>query len=143
MLLTDGTVPGGTDILGTIGQLVRLVAAFVIVLFLAYYITRFLGASGRLSRARGANIKVLEATSVGQAGSVQLVRVGQKVLLLGVTKEHISVLTEMTEDELDVSIYTPSPAPALPFDKVLGRLYKPRALKAEGEEAKDDEDVKG
>jgi len=121
-----------------LGQLIRIILAFAVVLLLAYYATRFLGASGRLSRARKPNLRVLEAITISQQNSVQLVRAGSKHLLLGVSKERVTLLAELDETELDVSQYAQTAAPVPPFEKVLGKLMKPRAAGADVEEAKDD-----
>ena len=138
LVLLNADAGSTPDLLGGIGQAVRLILAFVIVIFLAYYVTRFLGASGRLGKAKRNNLRVLEALGIGQQSNVQLVRAGKRYFLLGVSKERVTLLAELGEDDLDASLYEQvSAAPALPFDKVLGRLTKPRAPE-EGEEAKDD-----
>jgi len=140
LVFLEAAAGGTSDLLGGIGQAVRLILAFVIVIFLAYYVTRFLGASGRLGRVKGSNLRVLEGTGVGQQSNVQLVRAGKRYFLLGVSKERVTLLAELGEDDIDASLYAqPQASSALPFDKVLGRLYKPRTPK-EGEEANNDED---
>ena len=139
LVFLELTTSGADDLLGGIGQAVRLILAFVIVIFLAYYVTRFLGASGRLGRVKGSNLRILEGLSVGQQNNVQLVRAGKRYFLLGVSKERVTLLTELGEDDIDATVYEQAQAsPALPFDKVLGRLYKPRTPKEE-EEANDDD----
>ncbi len=101
-----------------IGQLFSTALAFVFVLILAYYSTKWIASSTRVVRQAKGNIKVLESVSLGFQSSVQLVKAADKYILLGVTKEKITFLTEVSPDDL----VTGEPVQSNPFEKYLNRL---------------------
>jgi len=131
-----GSLFGSTG--NAIGEIIRFVLVFVAVLFLAYYVTRVIGTSKRGGFKRGTNIRMLEGAKAGPQGAVQIVRVGTKYFLLGITKENITFLTEISESDIDISLYEQATAPVVPFSKVLNRFYKPRAKQEDAEEDADD-----
>lgn len=68
-------------------------------MFLAFYVTRFL--SVKIRGYSGGNIKVIEGIGVGNNGSVVLIKAGSKFVLLGVTKERVSYLTELESSDIE------------------------------------------
>ena len=83
-------------------SLVRMLSALIIVIFAIYvglYVLR------RLMNRRFAGVgapnalEVIQSAPVGPKKSVTLVRIGDRSVLLGITDEHISPLTELTEEE--------------------------------------------
>ncbi|WP_295659433.1 flagellar biosynthetic protein FliO [uncultured Nocardioides sp.] len=65
----------------------------------------------RLASGAGAPIRVLHRQSLSRNGSVALVAVGDRVLVLGTTDQQVSLLTELDPDEVDIpeptSIFRP------------------------------------
>ena len=96
----DGWVPTNTG--NAIGQFFFVIIAFVIVIILAYYSTRWI-ASAKMSR-KGGNLNLIESMSMGQQGSLQIVKVGSRYLLIGVTKDNISLVSEINEGDIDKEI---------------------------------------
>jgi len=88
------------------------------IMALAYYVTRALAVKVR--GFAGGNLKIIEAVAVGQGCSVFLLKAGKKVLLIGVTKEKITYLTEMEEADIE---FRESTTPAR-FDAYLGGFLK-------------------
>ena len=91
---------------------------FIALMALAYYATRYF-----TSKMRGTpygNLKVVEGLGVGQHGNVLLVKAGKKYILIGVTKEKITFLTELGEEDL---ILNESAAPAK-FESYLKNFMK-------------------
>ncbi len=83
------------------GSIVKMVSALVIVVFSIYFcvmlLKKFLG---RKYGGRGGEnlLEVLETTYVGPKKMVSLVRVADKSVLIGVTDQSISMLTELDAD---------------------------------------------
>ena len=87
---------------GSVASLVGMLLTTVAVLALAYWVTRWVaqrGTSG-LPGPAGQDLKVLWQVSLGKAERLVLVRLDQRCLLLGVTSGGISLLAELTEEEL-------------------------------------------
>lgn len=90
---------------GIIGQLLNLFILFGIVLFLgvlAIYFTRWI-ATLRNVRNTTKNINILEVISVGYQNTIQLVKVGNKFILIGVSKNKIVFLTEIKECDINLN----------------------------------------
>lgn len=81
--------------LGMLGQLFFLILIFVFILFLTYYSTKWVSTL-RFKTRNSKNIKIIESTSVGVQNTIQLIQVGEQFFLIGVTKENITFLSELT-----------------------------------------------
>lgn len=113
--------------------LIRMLSALIIVLFAIYagvYLLRRL-TGRRAGGFSGANaLHVIQSASVGPKKSVALVRVADRSVLVGVTENQISILTELTEEETE-KILAAEPRHAREsfrqvFDRTVGRLRAPR-----------------
>ena len=103
---------------GMIGQLFLVVLAFALVLLLAYYATKFLARSGI---KKGKIMETLESMFINQTSSVRLVRVGGKFFLIGVTKDKITFLTEIEEEQIDTN-YAAQGFQAQPLSSLFNKL---------------------
>jgi len=83
---------------GMLGQFLMLALVFVGVVVLAYFCTKWLGTAKQTRR--GANLSVLESMGMGQQSAIQIIRVGSKFFLVGITKEHVTLLSELDEESL-------------------------------------------
>lgn len=79
-----------------------LIFVFLIILALAYFTTKLV-ASSSLKKMKNKNMKVFEALTIAPQKSLQLVKIGKKVILLGITKENITRLETFEQDELEIS----------------------------------------
>ena len=84
--------------LSVVLSLVVGLVLFVLVLFLAWLCTRWLGGYYRARGAQGGSIRVLERTVIGPDRTLMVVRVGERVLLLGVSPQNISLVGEISPD---------------------------------------------
>ncbi|MGE0879203.1 MAG: flagellar biosynthetic protein FliO [Acidimicrobiia bacterium] len=74
---------------------VRLVVSLGLVLGLMAVAAWAIRKRGTLSRITGqSNLEVLARQPLGRSSSMVVVRVGEKAIVLGVTEQHVSVLTE-------------------------------------------------
>ena len=87
-----------------VGRFLYVLLLIVFVALLAYYSTRLLGrARGGIVRSGKKNLEVLESVGVGAQSMVQIVRAGSRYLLIGVTKERVTLLIQLEESELRLS----------------------------------------
>ena len=85
-----------------IGAMVKMISALALVIALVYgalYMLRRL--MGRRLKGSGgtASLEVLETTFVGPHKAISLVRIGQRSVLVGVTDQQITTLTELDVEE--------------------------------------------
>lgn len=109
------------DSLAWIGQIFFLIFLVVVVVLLAYLTTRMLG-TARLTKRSG-NIRIVESIAVGYQSSVQLMKAGSSYILIGVTKEKITFLTEVDKDSLLLGDETQG-INNIPFEKVINKYLK-------------------
>ncbi|WP_426242374.1 flagellar biosynthetic protein FliO [Nocardioides sp. LHG3406-4] len=88
---------------------VRLVFSLAVVVGLLLLLARF--SAKRFTSGASSPIRVLHRQSLSRNGSVALVAVGDRVLVLGTTDQQVSLLTELDPDEVDIpeptSIFRP------------------------------------
>jgi len=126
---------GGTsDILG----LVSIVVIFIIVVYFAYFFTKFIGKS-RLGGKKGVNIDMIEGHAVGVNSAVQLLRVGTRYFLIGVTKERITFISEIDREALDIETDS-APVNPVNIGKNLIEKLLPGGFKKKKENNGDDGD---
>lgn len=114
----DSASPLMGDGLANAWQLLTVVGALALVLFLAYFSIRLMG------RARGGmrgqrNVKLVEAVGVGPQTNVQLVQAGDKFFLIGVSRNGITLLGEVNGDSL---VIEEKMLPNVSFENYLSRF---------------------
>ncbi len=80
-----------------VAQLVFLIVLFIIL----YYIMRKLRGSYGLNDYKRSTIKIIERKYLNNFASLTLTKVNNKILLLGITKEKITLLAEFEEENFD------------------------------------------
>lgn len=83
-------------------SILKMVSALVVVLFALYGSVYLLkkGMGRKFSRGNTSNaLEVLESTFVAPRKTVSLLRVANRSILIGITDQQISVLTELNEEE--------------------------------------------
>jgi len=123
---------GGFPAAAMMGHIFRIVLATAGVALLAYYVTKMLALSrGRAGRIRGGNLQVVESIATGAQSMIQLIKAGDKYLVVGITKERVTLLAELSKEE--VSEPEAQEFPVVPFNKVLSR-FLPQAKDGQREE---------
>lgn len=90
--------PAGVSWWSTLAYVLSLLAVFAIVFFMAYIAAKFLG--GRFNaRISGHGGRVLENLPLGPNRSVCIVDMADRVFLLGVTDQSITLLSEIVDPE--------------------------------------------
>lgn len=92
----------GYGIVSSVSQLLTVVLIFIFVLVLTYWTTRFAG-SYKKRQMSGKNIQVMETVGISSAKYLQIIKIGSKYFVIGVSKDTITYLCEVNEEELDFS----------------------------------------
>ena len=103
-------------------ELLGLILIFVIVLVVCYYTTRFV-AGRQLVQKKMGNFEIVETFPIAQNKYLQLIRMGNKYVVISVAKDAVNVITELDEAEIcqvqkDVSVSGKS------FREILSGLTK-------------------
>ncbi len=108
-----------------LGQFFFLIVIFAAILFLAFFSTKKL-ASFKMNGRGGAGMKIIETMAVGSQNSVQLIKIGKKYFLIGVSKENISFLAEINECDIPVREEKEKKTEKFPFEKYLQDYFGKR-----------------
>ena len=104
VILTGGS--RGKNIL----ELIMLLGIFVLVLVACVLTTRFV-AGHQMQRGRNSNFKPIETYQITQNRYLHLVQIGTRYFVVSVTKENISFIAELSEEELSLRTETPKKGP--------------------------------
>jgi len=102
-------------------QFLTVLLLFIFVLGITYFTTRWIAKIQRGQMAGGDNIEIIETAKVAADKYIEIVRTGDKYLVLGVGKSEVHVLTELTKDEL---VFKDASKQTLDFSAVLDRVKK-------------------
>ncbi|MBE5923694.1 MAG: hypothetical protein E7271_04400 [Lachnospiraceae bacterium] len=104
-----------------IGRLICLIIVFVFVLILAYFAARIAGSFQSNVINKQSNIRVIEIFRISTNKTLEIVRVGDKVLVLAVCKDNITLLTELNGDSVIEQNNTIEP---IDFSQILEKFKK-------------------
>ncbi len=80
-------------------ELIMLLGIFVLVLVACVLTTRFV-AGHQMQRNKNSNFKPIETYQIAQNRYLQLVKIGTRYFVVSVSKENISFIAELKEEEL-------------------------------------------
>ena len=114
----------------------RFIGATVFVALLAYYVLKLMGGTRarQFGRIRGRNLQLIDSISVGVGTSIQIVKAGEKYLVISVTKERVTLLTEVEDLEFAEEAEPGFDPSQVPFGTVLAKFMKPRDPNSTGDE---------
>lgn len=96
LLVSTSRTSNGFD---SIVQLLSVILIFIFVLALTYFATK-LTAGLQKGRLAGSNVEVLETFKIAPTKYIQVVRVGGKYFSYVVCKDTVTLLGEMTKDDI-------------------------------------------
>lgn len=91
------SLQGGKRVGATILSLIVTIIAIVFICFLAWFVTRFVASRGNTGIKNG-NIRVIEKIVISRDSCIMLVKIVDKVLLVGVTPQGMTTLKEFDAD---------------------------------------------
>lgn len=80
-------------------QFMTVLILFILVLGIAYVVTRWI-AKSQQGRVTTGNLEVIETCRITTNKYVQIIRAGDKYLVIAVGKDEIHMLAQLSEDEL-------------------------------------------
>ena len=83
-------------------QLLTVFLMFFAVLALTYFTTRFVGGYAK-TKSLGRNFEVIESMKITNGKYLQIVRVGEKYICIGIGKDNVSFVCELSSDELVIN----------------------------------------
>lgn len=106
-------------------QFLTVLLVFIFVLALTYATTRWVGKFQKTQR-NNRNFEVLETCKLTTNKYLQIARAGKKYLVLAVCKETVTMLTELTEDEVELTLDGAVPQDSFQklLDKAKERIHK-------------------
>ena len=104
-------------------ELLSLIIIFVIVLIVCYFTTRFV-AGRQLIQKRIGNFEVIETFSIAQNKYLQLIKMGTKYIVISVTKDTITYITELNAEEVCQVQKNNTVTTGKNFKEVLSELLK-------------------
>jgi flagellar protein FliO/FliZ len=102
-------------------QMLGLVILLIIILIAAYYTSRFVGRY-KMGQFKNSNIQLIEAYRISSNKMVQIVKICNKYVAIGVGKDNITYITELDENEVlthDTEVDKPSFRQI--FEKIKGK----------------------
>ncbi len=82
-------------------QFITVLILFVFVLAATYLVTRWI-ARYQKEKAVSGNLEVIETCRIAANKYLQIVRAGNKYLVIAIGKDEIHMLSELSEDQLDL-----------------------------------------
>ena len=80
-------------------QFMTVLILFVFVLGITYVATRWI-ANYQKGKAAGSNLELIEAMPIANNKYLQIVRAGNKYLVIAIGKDEVHMLTELSQDEI-------------------------------------------
>ena len=115
-------------------QFITLLIVFVIILFLTYATTRFIGGYQKTITSNS-NFKVIDTYRVSNNKYIQIIRIGKKYLAISVCKDNITTLAELNEEDICVPDYSEN---SDAFSKMLEKFKNSRNQTNENKEQQED-----
>lgn len=119
---------------GSIAQLLTVTLIFIFVLALTYFTTRFAG-TYKKQQMMGKNIQIVETMSLNASKYLQIVKVGSQYFLIAVTKDNVTMLGEIEEDQL---VFSEEESSGTDF-KTIFEKFRKNGQKLEGQETDHEE----
>ena len=111
----------GDGVLGSVAQLLTVVVIFIFVLALTYGTTRLAGGIKKQQMA-GKNIQIMETVTISGSKFLQIVKVGSRYFLIGISKDSLEYMTELSEEDLCFTENSTTPGDSFQF--ILEKLKK-------------------
>lgn len=80
-------------------QLIGLVFLLIIILIATYYTTRFVG-KVKMGQLKNSNFTIIDTYRISQNKLMQIVRVGNKYIVIAIGKDSINYITELDEKDI-------------------------------------------
>lgn len=125
------TVP---NFVNSVAQFFTVLVLFVFVLGITYITTRYIAGYQKAKISTG-NMEIVETLRISSNKYLQIVRVGEKYLVMAVCKDTVTLLCELTEEQLELNRSAGPQNPAIDFKALLEKArQKHHGAQSEGSE---------
>ncbi len=90
----------GWSLAKMLGQFFLFIVVLILFLVLFSYLSKFIN-TARYKSANNSNLRIIETIVVGYQSSLQLVEVGNKMILISVTKDKVNFICEVDSDSIN------------------------------------------
>lgn len=116
---SSGLSQGGFSSFNSFLQLIGLVLLLILILAAAYYTSKFVG-KATMGRLKNSNFHVIDSYRISQNKVIQIVKIGNKYVVIAIGKDTINYITEL--DESEVFIREPQTKENVNFKEILDKL---------------------
>lgn len=109
-----------------VGQVVSLLLIFALILLFAYCSSK-LAAKWQSNNLRNSNIEVIETMRVNGNKLIQIIRIGERYIAVGIGKDEVSYLTELDKDEIVFRQNPDSSRHSVPFKEIMEKVNEKRS----------------
>ena len=88
-------------------QFLTVILVFLLVLALTYFTTRFVG-NYQKARSVNRNFEVIETYRITNGKYLQIVKIGEKYMVIGIGKDNITSICELSADDIKPVTESPS-----------------------------------
>ena len=88
-------------------QFLTVILVFLLVLALTWFTTRFVG-NYQKARSVNRNFEVIETYRITNGKYLQIVKIGEKYMVIGIGKDNITSICELSADDIKPVTETPS-----------------------------------
>ena len=109
----------GSSGMDSILQFITVLLIFVLVLAITYFVTRWVGNYQKMQNY-GNNIQILESVRISPSAYVEILQVGKKIIAIAVSKDNVTFLTELNEDE--IALHSDERTGSINFSSILEKV---------------------
>ena len=106
-----------------IWELLGLIFILILVILGAYYISKLV-ANLKLGQLKDSNFKVIDTFQFATNKMLMIVQVGERYMLIAVSKEQVQYLTELNEDDIVFNMESSQEKRTLNFKTILDSIKK-------------------
>ena len=103
-------------------QFMTILILFLFVLVITYVVTRWVSGIQKMQMT-GKNMELVETMRISNSKYLQIVRTGEKYLVVAVCKDTVTMLTELSADE--ISLGSEVEENSLSFREILDKMKHP------------------
>jgi flagellar protein FliO/FliZ len=85
----------------SIWQLMGLVLLLIVILAAAYFTSKFVGGI-KLGQMKNSNFKIIDSYRISPNKALQIIKIGNKFVVISICKDTINYITELDESEVQV-----------------------------------------
>ena len=105
-------------------QFITILLLFLFVLVITYVVTRWVSGVQKIQMT-GKNMELVETMRISNSKYLQIIRTGGKYLVVAVCKDTVTMLTELSADEISLSSETEGNS--LSFREILDKIKNPNS----------------